>query len=558
MVVFLLIALLALIAAPVSAYYHYTKSAPGSGGSFTEGMIGQPIYINPLLSQSNDVDKDLANLVYAGLTKYGADGTIIGDMADLPIISSDGLTYTFKLKPNLIFHDSVPVTADDILFTVLTAQNADYRSYQRVYWHGVDAAKIDERTVVFKLKNRYGQFLSYTTMGILPKHIWDNVKPSSFSLSTSNLAPIGSGPYRLNNLDRDSTGIRGMTLKSFKKYEAGQPYISTIYIKFYDSESSIISAYNHSDIDTLSFLSPRKANTVSLKGQTVIEHLKLPRYFAVFFNSTKNATLEDINVRQALSYATDRDAIVNEVLDGNGTVTTSPMTPGILPIAQPNITYAYNPAQAKALFEKSDWVYSNINKTLEKAVAKKNKKDEDVATQKMAIEITTSNIPELVTVANLLKKQWGTLGVDVSIKSLGPVELQQALKDRDYQALLFGEILGLDPEPSSFWHSSQKRDPGLNLALYENKNANKILEDTREILDQKERFARYAKLQDIILADAPAVFLYSPDYVYGHSGALKTFISPIIAMPADRYETISRWYINTTRVFQKPTADKYK
>ena len=131
---FAFIILGSIIAIPFTSFYHFTSAVPNHGGSFTEGMVGEPRQINPLLSQTNDVDRDLSALIYSGLMKYNEDGKLIPDLAKSYEVSSDGLNYTLYLRDNAFWHDGRPVTADDIVFTIETAQNADYGSLQRGNW----------------------------------------------------------------------------------------------------------------------------------------------------------------------------------------------------------------------------------------------------------------------------------------------------------------------------------------------------------------------------------------------------------------------------------------
>lgn len=542
------VALLALIAIPISAYYHFTKVAPAHGGTITEGMVGAPKFINPLLAQTNDVDRDLSELIFAGLMRYDNAGKIDYGLARSYDVSDDGLTYTFHLKGNLKWQDGQPLTADDVVFTILTAQNSNYGSYQRANWQGVDVSKGDDLTVVFKLKNKYAQFLNNTTLGILPKHIWQNIKPSNFSLSELNTKPIGAGPYKFSRIRKDSTGnITQYEVASFNKYYDGQPHISKIVFKFYNSEDDMIGAYNNNSIDQLGSISPEKLNSLHFLGQLKIQRLSLPRYFAAFFNQNQSKALSDKNARLALSYATNKQEILKKILSGNGTEVNSPMLPGILGVPGVTTKYEYDQARAQKILEDAGWILSGGGTRVKTAAVSKGSKNPPEAT-KLEIELTTSNWPELVSVANDLKLQWEAVGVKVNLKILALPELQQAIKDRDYETLLFGEVLSLDPDPFSFWHSSQKRDPGLNLALYDNKDADKILEDARQTLDNTERFSKYDSFQKLVINDIPALFLYSPYYLYAQSAKVKNYNTQTIATPSDRFTDVAHWYIDTTRV----------
>ncbi len=545
-----LIAVFSLISIPVSIFYHFTKPVADFGGSFTEGAIGAPKFINPLLAQT-DVDRDLSGLIYAGLMKYDGQGKVVPGLAASYDVASDGLTYTFNLRENLKWHDGQPFAADDVIFTILAAQNADYGSFQRINWQGVDVSKLDDKTVVFKLRNKYAQFLNNTVLGILPKHVWANIKPSTFSLADYNLKPVGSGPYKFSKIRRDTAGnVKSFEMVAFDKYYAGKPYISKITFQFYLSEDELAGAYNNGAIDSMDSLTSQKLNSLRFPGKLIIKRLKLPRYFAVFFNQNKSQALSDKNVRLALSYATDKKEILHKILDDNGIVVDSPMLPGIIDISDDAAAYGFDAAKAQKILDDNNWKYSETDKVREKAsAAPKNKNVKKTAEPvKLEIQLTTSSWPELVTVANQIKKQWETMGVKVDLRILQLQDLQQAIKDRDYEALLFGEVLGLNPDPFSFWHSSQKRDPGLNLALYDNKDADKLLEDARQTMDFSARMSKYDDFQKLTAKDIPAVFIYSPYYLYAQTSKIKGNATDTISMPSDRFVDVNKWYIDTKRV----------
>ena len=539
----------------ITAYVHFTQQVPDFGGSLAEGFVGAPKQINPLLAQANDIDRDISELVYSGLTKYNSEGTVALDLAESYEVSDDGLVYTFKLKDGLVWHDGQPLTADDVVFTILTVQNPDYNSPQVFNWSGVEVSKVDAGTISFKLKNKYAQFLNNTSLGIIPKHIWEGVKSVNFSFSEFNIKPVGSGPYKFEKFRRDEFGnIKSYSLESFSDYYAGQPFIDNITFKFYLSEKEAVDALNDGDIDSL-VVSNQQIKFLKFRQKLFLNNLQLPRYFSIFLNQNQSDTLAQKDVRMALNYATDRDLIIKNVLNEYATAVTSPILSGILSINLPENIYNFDREKAGQLLDKSGWVYpeaegedeSLANYIRQKAPSSSGSTDES-SPARLSIKLTTSDWPELVEVANEIKKQWEAVGVGVEIQVLPLAELQQAIRNRDYQALLFGEVLNLDPDPFSFWHSSQKKDPGLNLALYDNKEADKLLEEARQTIDKDGRNEKYEEFQVILLSDAPAIFLYSPYFIYVQSTKVKSNNTKIISVPSDRFSSVNAWYMDTKRV----------
>ncbi len=169
----------------------------------------------------------------------------------------------------------------------------------------------------------------------------------------------------------------------------------------------------------------------------------------------------------------------------------------------------------------------------------------------LELSLTTVNQPILKKVAELLKRQWETLRAKVEIKTVNSTNFtEEIIRPRDYEMLLFGEVLGAIPDPFPFWHSSQKKDPGLNLAIYENKKSDKLLEEVRESLDENLRMEKLEEFQDVLIGDAPAVFLYNPDYLYLVSKEIKGINTKIIVNPSKRFADIEDWYIKTKRAWK--------
>ncbi|MBI2068512.1 MAG: hypothetical protein HYT67_00160 [Candidatus Yanofskybacteria bacterium] len=536
--IFALVMLGSVISIPFTSFYHYTTGVPDNGGSFTEGMVGEPRLINPLLSQSNDADRDLTSLIYSGLMKYNEAGKLIPDLAKSYEVSSDGLNYTIYLRDNVFWHDGTAVTADDVVFTVQTAQNPDYGSQQRVNWQGVETDKVNDYTIIFKLKERYAQFVNNFTIRILPKHAWQDIKPINFGQADLNLKPIGSGPYKFAKLKKDTLGrVREYELAVNEKFYLGRSHIDRIGFRFFDSEDAMIDAYNKNSIENISFVSGPNLKKIKFKRRLNVRELKMPRYFGVFFNQDQSKELADKNIRLALNHATDKNELLSKILEGKGESVASPMVGNILDINSDVKTYPFDLDQANKL----------LNPERSREGSQRASTSYGMNGKKIDLKLTTSTWPELVAVANALKEQWAKVGVNIEVEILPTPELQRAIKERNYQMLLFGEILTLDPDPFTLWHSSQRRDPGLNLALYSNKTADTLLEEARKILNPLERAQKYDEFQKLVIEDAPAVFLYNSYYIYGQTKDIRGFESKIISMPSDRFANIEKWYMETKR-----------
>lgn len=517
----------------------FLVEAAVSGGSFTEGIVGFPNHINPLLAIT-DPDRDLTALIYSGLMKIDSSGELIPDLAENYSISPDGLIYTFILKKNLTWQDGQPLSTDDIVFTIQKVQDPNLKSPKRASWEGVSVKKIDSQEIRFILKKPYPSFLGNTTLGIIPKHIWKNIKTEAFLLSDQNLKGIGSGPYEVVSLSRGSSGLpRSYSLKAFKEYALGEPKISSLSFKFYDNKEQLIKAYQQGSIEGFSSIPPSTALALKESGNR-IQEISLPRSFAVFFNQNQTVFSDKV-VRQALALATDKQKIVNEVLKGFGATLDNPIPPGSIGFLSDSKPSQPNPKAAIDLLEKNDW-----KKDSEGIYTKTDLKK----TTRLEFILSTSNTPELSATAQELAAQWLKIGAKVSIQMYDLSDLDQNLiRPRKFEALLFGEVLGRNPDLYSFWHSSQRLAPGLNITQYANTTADTLLEDARKQTDPNLRIAKYEKFQTELANDIPAIFLYSPYFLYTLPEKIKGVEFPSLLVPSERFSTIQNWYINQEKVW---------
>ncbi|MDO8430566.1 MAG: ABC transporter substrate-binding protein [Candidatus Taylorbacteria bacterium] len=525
----------------VNAYF--LVPTPAHGGSFSEGMIGLPRSINPVLAFT-ETDKDLSVLIYAGLMKYNGD-KLVGDLAKSYTVSDDGLVYDFKLKDNLRFHDGVALTTDDIEFTIQKIQDSDIKSPRRVDWASVSIKKISPSEIQFILKQPYTPFPSNTTIGILPKHIWKNLDADQFIFNQKNLEPIGAGPYKIDSLEKNTDGSpKSYNLSAFSKYNNGKPYISAIHIFFYADEESIINDYTADKIENFSGISTGKTAEIAEDSpNTIVIHNPLPRIFAVFLNQNNSPVLANKEIRQALDMAVDKEKIIHEVLNDYGISIDSPLA-----LNTKKKATTVNKDGARNLLAKAGWLI-NSEGILEKKIGN--------TKQKLEFSITTADSIDLKKVAELVKKDWESLGARVSIKVFEYGDLSQnIIKTRKYDALLFGEIISKDLDLYAFWHSSQRNSPGLNISMYVNSKADKLLEDARITYDEKKRDAIHQSFEKILRDDMPAIFLYSPEYIYIMSKRIQGYDPESIANNSDRFYGIDKWYIDTDHVWKIFVKDK--
>ena len=520
--------------ASISGLYALERSLlveiPAYGGTLIEGEVGSPRFINPLLAIS-DADRDLSALAYAGLMGLSGTGTLIPVLAENYEVSPDGKTYTFSLRKNVKFSDGSPVTADDIIFTVQKAQSPALKSPKYADWSGVRVVAIDQHTVRFSLAKPYAPFLGLTTIGILPSRIWNKVSDEEFPFSILQSVPVGAGPFKVSNVARGVSGlIESVSMSQNSNYVLGRPYLDSIRFNFYSRAEDLAKDIKNGVIES--------AYDTGTSGALTSPYA---RVFGVFWNPSEKHVYARIEVRKALSLALDRQSIIDNVLGGYAAAIMGPVPSGGSVHQFPVPQFEHRTAAAAEVLASAGWTYDGADRVWKNAVAKQTLD---------GITLRTSNVPELKSVAGAVKADWEKLGIPVTIELYEPGDLSQnVIRPRKYEALLYGMVIGRDQDFYAFWSSQERNDPGLNIALYANKTIDALLENVRSSTDIKARTDNLQKIEDIISADYPAAFIYSPNFTYTVPNDLHGVELPQIIVPADRFATAASWYRSTDAVW---------
>lgn len=512
-------------------FIHQTLVA-SVGGEYTEGLIGTPQFVNPLYASVSDVDMDLTRLVFSGLMKYDPNQGLVPDLAESYDVSDDGKTYTFVLRENLEWHDGEPVRVSDVIATISMLQNAEYKSPLAVSFKDVDAIEVDDRTVQLILKEPFAPFLSALTVGIMPGQIWDLIPPRNAPLAETNLRPVGTGPYKFDKFSKDRLGnIRTYSLVRNENYHGEPAKISRLNFRFYPDAFSLVDALQKKNVEGVSFVPSDSEEELSHDRDVTLVHPFLPQYTAIFLNEVHAPALKDANLRKALAMAIDKNQLVQTVLAGRGRAVETPILPGMIGYSDTVKGPAFDLAAAQALVDP-------IKAKLAEG-------------QTLAITLTTIDNPDFVQTAEFIKTAWDAIGVETTIDLVSLDALQSdVLKEREYDALLSGELLGYDPDPYPFWHSSQVDYPGLNLSLYANRKTDTLIEEGRVATDPTVRAQKYQEFAQLLMEDLPAIFLYQPTYTYAISSKVKGVDISAILTPADRFAKVNEWYVKTRRVLR--------
>lgn len=556
-------------------YIYHIKPVPAFGGIYTENLTGKPQFINPLYSSINTADSDIASLIYSGLLKKDANSQLVPDLAENFKISKDELVYTFNLKKDVRWHDGEHFNSDDVIFTYQAIGNNEYKSPLKISFDGVRIQKIDEYSVEFSLNEPYAAFLELLTTGIMPAHLWQQIPPNAAHLADSNLKPIGTGPYKFKSLTKDKkTGvIHAYTLEANKNYHNDQPHISEIIFRFSPNFLEGIKALNEGRVEGLDYLPKEYKKDIVSVNSYQFHYLEQPQLTALFFNLAREGVLSKKEIRQALAYALNKEQLIAEDERNFIQIINNSILPIFSDYQNNEIeTYSYNPEKAKELLDKEGWKTVEVVPAPAAAEADQTSEDNETApaaevaqapeqeiipgtwrkkgNDLLKIIITTVDQADSLAVAEKIKTAWEVINVQVEVNMVNAEDIQnQTIKSRDYDILLFGIILGADPDQYAFWHSSQIGANGLNLSNYNNKKIDELLEDGRVTSNLELRYEKYNEFQKIISQDVPAIFLLSQKYPYLQTSRVKGFGIQSIIVPADRFNDVTNWYIKTKKQF---------
>ena len=359
---------------------------------------------------------------------------------------------------------------------------------------------------------------------------------------------MGSGPYQFESYDKESGGfITLYQLKADPNYVPSPAFIKKFSFRFFRKTEELVLAFGSGEVD--GFMSLRTEELAGLKRPHQVIKFSLPSYYAVFLNQNRNLSFKELGVRKALTLTAPKEELIRETFEGEAEILSSPIPKGAAYfdpealVDSPSTSSLSGIQLASEILDEASWQRSSSSGFRSKKI--KNSEIE------LGFNLVVPQVPFLLKTANILKSAWTEIGFKINLVVLSPEEIvETVIKNRDYEALLFGNVLNENSDLYSFWHSSGRFSPGLNLSLYNNKKADELIEAIRQDLDLEKRKNQFRELQEIIALDYPAVFLYSPNYLYITKKGLMGLVSGSIAESANRFQKVNNWYLKTVRVFK--------
>ena len=511
---------------------HFQSLQPIPGGIYTEGIVGDFTNASPLYATSQ-VDQSVSHLLFASLFKYDDSNHLVGDLASGYSVDSTGKVYTVQLKPNLIWQDGVPLTAQDVAFTYGIIQNPDALSVLNKSWQGIKVAAVNDSSVTFTLPNVLGSFPYNMTNGIIPEHLLKSVAPGemrSVSFNTEN--PVGAGPFSWHTIEvtgeSPETRQSQIAMSPFNQYNGGAPKLASFVIHAFHNADQLDASFRKQELTAANFTDIPK-DTADNKAIVTNDFL-LSAADMVFFKQA-NPILADVAVRKALVQSVNVDAIIDNLGYATRPVR-GPFLLGQLGYDKTQTQPAFDTAVAAAKLDAACWTPRGDGIRTK-------------AGKPLQFTLYAQNMSESRLVSDQLVRAWRSIGVKVTVRLQSSEDLQRSIAGREYDALLYGISIGTDPDVFVYWHSSQYdvRSSGLNFAGYKSKAADVSLEAGRTRIEPDLRVVKYKPFLQAWQQDTPALGLYQPRFDYLTHGTVYGLKTHTLNSNIDRFSNVQNWEI---------------
>jgi peptide/nickel transport system substrate-binding protein len=496
------------------------------GDAFIVADLSDASYLNPILA-SDTSSSQINSMIFNGLIKYDKDLKIVGDLAESFQVLDDGLVLIFKLRKNIVWHDGQPFTARDVEFTYKALINPDVQTpFSSMYLLVKDFIVVDDYTIKIVYDKPFAPNLESWGMGIIPKHIFEG---SDINTSPANRKPIGTGPYKLDTWDPDQK----IVLIANDDYFEGRPFIDRYIVRVVPDQSVQFFELRNESLDAVS-LSPDQWNAYD-SFFTHYDKFRQPMFSVTFlgFNMRKKP-FDDKRFRLAIEYAVNKDDIVKGVLLGFGSKANSPFPPQSWAANNEIAQSQYDPQKALELLKEIGFEDIDNDGWLE------------YQGSPFSFSITTNQgNKQRELSAQIIQENLKKIGIKTSIRIIEfSTFINQYIAKRDFDALIMGWSLTLDPDQHDLWHSSQMGEKQYNFLSYKNQRVDELLVYGRSVFDVQKRKRAYYEIQEIMRQDPPCIFLYFPDSLE----ALHKRFEGIEPAPSGIYHNFIKWYVPKTQM----------
>ncbi|RXT13494.1 peptide-binding protein [Ammoniphilus sp. CFH 90114] len=488
------------------------------------GTIGSPTIFNPYFSADGSSGQVEA-LLYNGLVRYDPNLNPVPDLSERWEVSADGYHWTFHLKKGVKFHDGVEVTSRDVVFSYNIPRSEGYTGPRASDFEKIkDIQALDPYTVHFTLKEPYAPFLSTCVYAVLPSHLLEKVAVEKLAeLPFNTKEPVGTGPYRFVTW-KDGQYVQ---LEGNEEYFDGAPKITSLYFRIIPDQNAQLIQLQSGGIDVMGIPPTDLAVGRLFENQGKVKLHTTPSlaYTYIGYNQ-KHPFFQDVRVRQALTYALNRQQLVDIVLEGQGQVAHTHGTPLSWAFENEVPRFSYDPEKAKQLLAEAGWKDHDGDGILDKDG------------EKFSFVLLTNQGNKLrEMVSQIVQEQWARIGIEVKPRMMEwSAFINDYVETKKFDAVILAWSIGVDPDPTSIWHSKEI-DKGLNFISYRNEIVDQLLEENTRQVDKGKRKEVLQEFQKIIAEEQPYTFLY---YSNGIT-AFPTNLDGIVNHPAGGLYNIQQW-----------------
>ena len=479
----------------VNSKTNEVSGSPVEGDWLIYHLSAEPATLNPITA--TDVSENTINSgkVYETLIERDNESLeLVPLLAESWEISDDKLTFTFKLREDVKWHDGVDFTSKDVVFSYKTIMNPEVDSpHLRSYFQEIlNVEAIDDYKVKFTYARPYFLALEFCGgMPIVPKHIFEK---GNFNKNPAGRHPIGTGPYKFAKWDTGSE----IVIKKNDEYWGAKPNIDKIIFKVISDPTVAFQVLKRQEID-LSGLTPiqwdRQSNTKNFKNNFNKYSYFRPNYSFIGWNSNK-PYFKDKKVRRSMTHLLNRELILKKVLLDLGAIVSSPFYLNSPEYDKSIVPYEYDPNKAKILLDESGWIDTDSDGI----------RDKDGI--KFEFEfLLPSGSDTAEKIATIFKEELDKVGIEMKIRKTEWAVFTTRLNERKFDAVTLGWSMGVESDPYQIWSSSQA-EKGSNFVGFINKEADKLIEEARKEFDREKRIQLYRKFAQIVHEEQPYTFLF--------------------------------------------------
>ncbi len=517
------------------------RSGATDRAKYREGLVGTVQRLNPVFTQLNPVDRDIASLIFQGLFTTDEYGAPVLDLAENLTISSDNLEYVLELRQDINWQDGVAFGADDVIYTMSLLSDSDYAAYSPSadFWRTVETQKLGDHLVRFRLAQPLASFPRFLTIGILPEHALRGTTVSALAKHPFNLSPIGTGAYQLGELRADPSGkISVVLLQLSSVYERrgnaqNGHQLRELLFNLYANADDAIQAYRRNEVDVLANIGSRE-DLLSLPRARL--HTSIDSTLQILIFNWEEPAFADRRMRRALALGLNQVTLVERRFAGEAIYADSPLIPGMPVYQSGQFWSAHDPAHAVSLVEGVSSANSDADASGE---------TEGEGAEADVFSLLVEDTDSLTGLAFDIAAQWREIGLAVEVVSVMPDQFMKRLRAGDFDAAIVSQRIGGEPDVYRFWHPAQSVE-GQNYGSAAENEIAELLDSARRASNGVARYQMYQRFQEIFAEKAVAIPLYYPLYSMIVRDSIDGVRLGFIGEASDRFRGISSWQFAAT------------